>query len=33
LLKDRPDKIRLDSFKADGANEDRIIEGIKKLIE
>jgi len=32
LLKDLPDKIRLDSFKADGANEDRIIEGIRKLI-
>jgi len=32
LLKDMPDKIRLDSFKADGANEDRIIEGIRKLI-
>ena len=32
LLKEMPDKIRLDSFKADGANEDRIIEGIKKLI-
>jgi len=32
LLKEQAEKIRLDSFKADGANENRIIEGIKKLI-
>ena len=32
LLKEMPDKMRLDSFKAESANEDRIIEGIRKLI-
>ncbi len=32
LLNLKADKIRLDSFKADAANEDRIIEGIRKLI-
>lgn len=32
LLDSQSDKIKLDAFKADGSNEDRIIEGIKKLI-
>lgn len=32
LLKSRPDLIRLDDFKAAGVTEDRIIEGIKKLV-
>lgn len=32
LLSSQSEKIRLDAFKADGASEDRIIEGIRKLV-
>jgi len=32
ILKEKPDLIRLDSFKAKEASEDRIMESIKKLI-
>jgi uncharacterized sporulation protein YeaH/YhbH (DUF444 family) len=32
FLNDRKDLIRLDSFKAEGVDEKRIIEGIRKLV-
>jgi uncharacterized sporulation protein YeaH/YhbH (DUF444 family) len=32
LLKEKPELIRMDSLKSDEATEDRIIEGIKKLV-
>lgn len=32
LLNSRSDKIKLDAFKAEGSTEDRVVEGIKKLI-
>lgn len=32
LLKEKPDLFRLDSFLAEGAGENRLVEGIKKLI-
>lgn len=32
LLKEKPELIRMDNLKADDATEDRIIEGIKKLV-
>jgi hypothetical protein len=32
ILLKYPKLIRLDSFDASGSNEDRIIEGIKKLV-
>ncbi|NTW33656.1 MAG: hypothetical protein HGB12_13725, partial [Bacteroidetes bacterium] len=32
LLKEKADFLKMDAFSADDATEDRIIEGIKKLI-
>jgi hypothetical protein len=32
LLAEKPGLIRLDSFDSNSANENRIIEGIKKLV-
>ncbi len=32
ILKERPDLVRLDSFPADSATEDRIMEGIRNLV-
>lgn len=33
LLKEKPDLLKMDSFAASGVGEDRLIEGIRKLVE